>query len=121
VDREYPLSLDDPGYTASRVAMGQTRRFAERMNLARMTPGNELASLGYCLANPGVEYLVYWPAGGEDLSVELKAGTYRYEWFDPEKNNTKEKGTMTSSGGAQRFKAPFVGDVVLYLKARRED
>ena len=34
LDRDYPLTTDDPGYIASRRAMGQTRRMAERMNLA---------------------------------------------------------------------------------------
>ncbi|HLB48771.1 MAG TPA: DUF6298 domain-containing protein, partial [Anaerolineales bacterium] len=75
-----PLTRDDPGYIASREAMGQTRRLAERMNLAAMTPQSELASTTYCLANVGVEYLIYQPKVGEAFSVELKAGKYRYEW-----------------------------------------
>ena len=43
------------------------------MNLAEMVPHGELASTDYCLANPGQEYLVYLPEGGEvtvDLSGE---------------------------------------------------
>jgi len=39
--------------------MGDTRRYAEKMNLAAMTPHPELVSTRYCLANPGEEYLVY--------------------------------------------------------------
>jgi hypothetical protein len=58
---DLPLSPNDPGYVASRKAMGDTRRFAERMNLATMIPQPALASTHYCLANPGKEYLVYVP------------------------------------------------------------
>ena len=68
---DLPLTPDDPGYVASRRAMGQTRRLVERMNLAAMTPHPELASTRYCLANPGKEYLVYQPKDGEGFSVEV--------------------------------------------------
>ena len=44
-----------------RRAMGHTLAYANRMNLATMTPRDNLASSGYCLANPGEEYLIYLP------------------------------------------------------------
>ena len=65
VARDHPLTPDDPGYVAARAAMGQTRRYAERMDLAAMAPSKDVASTGYCLAAPGKEYLVYLPAGGD--------------------------------------------------------
>jgi hypothetical protein len=99
-------------------ALGQTRRFAGRINLAAMTPQNKLASTAYCLANPGAEYLIYQPKSGEAFSVELKAGTYGYEWFNPAKGETANEGRIESRGKAQEFKAPFDGDAVLYLKAQ---
>jgi hypothetical protein len=99
-------------------ALGHTRRFAERMNLIKMTPQNKLASTGYCLANPGEEYLIYQPKAGEAFSVELNAGKYRYEWFDPAKGAAAGEGRVESEGKAQEFKAPFAGDAVLYLKAQ---
>jgi len=99
-------------------ALGYTRRFAERMNLVKMTPQNKLASTAYCLANPGEEYLIYQPKAGEAFSVELKASKYRYEWFDPAKGEAAGEGRADSDGKAQEFKAPFAGDAVLYLKAR---
>lgn len=114
--KDLPFMPDDPGYVASRAAMGQTRRFAERMDLAAMTPRGELASSGYCLANPGTEYLVYQPKAGEGFSVELRTGTYRYEWFDSAKGENAGSGSVKTAGGAQQFKAPFQGDAVLYLK-----
>jgi Family of unknown function (DUF6298)/FG-GAP-like repeat len=96
--------------------LGYTLRFAERMNLAAMKPRPELASTEYCLANAGVEYLVYQPKPGEGFSVELKAGTYHYEWFDPTKGAITDAGRLESADGRQPFKAPFEGDAVLYLQ-----
>jgi len=49
--------------------------------------------------------------------VELKAGTYRYEWFDAAKSATAGTGRIELSGKEQQFKAPFDGDAVLCLKA----
>jgi len=73
-DREWSREID-----AARRAMGITRRCAERMNLAASTPRPELASTGYCLANPGKEYLIYLPDGGEPFTVPLVDGdTFRY-------------------------------------------
>ncbi|MBM4083536.1 MAG: hypothetical protein FJ272_02005 [Planctomycetes bacterium] len=49
-----------------------------------MTPRNDLASTQYCLADPGKEYLVYLPEGGE-VTVDLTAAsrTLAVEWFNP--------------------------------------
>ena len=107
----------DPYWDTLRDAMGDTRRFAERINLIAMTPRPELASTGYCLVNPGVEYLIYQPKPVEAFTVELKAATYRYEWFDAVRRLKVDGDRLKSFGSAQSFKAPFDGDAVLYLKA----
>jgi Putative collagen-binding domain of a collagenase len=112
---DHPVSADDPGYVASRTAMGQTRRFAERMKLAAMVPRNELASTQYCLANAGVEYLVYLPKGGA-VSVDLSnaEGDFAVEWHNAATGKGSKAGTIR--GGARReLQAPFDGDAVLYL------
>jgi hypothetical protein len=70
--------VSDATLEKTRRAMGQTRKLAERINLAAMEPRPDLASTGYCLAHAGVAYLVYQPDPGESFSVEVKAGTYRY-------------------------------------------
>lgn len=112
------FSISEAEMERARKAMGDTRQFAERMNLAAMLPHNELSSTRYCLANPGTEYLVYQPKASEGFSVELKTGTYHYEWFDPTKGVNADNGSVKTLGGAQQFKAPFAGDAVLYLKAQ---
>ncbi len=101
----------------ARQAMGDTRRFAERVNLVAMTPCNGLSSTRCCLAAPGKEYLVYQPKAGGAFTIELSAGKYRYEWFDPAQGKTAGTGQLEASAGAQQFNPPFDGDAVLYLKA----
>jgi hypothetical protein len=97
-----------------RAAMGYTRRYSEKMNLAAMTPREDLTSTGYALANPGSEYLIYAPEGGS-FSVALSPGTYSYEWFDPRSGSVAFAGSTDAAGGCQWFTAPFSGDAVLYL------
>lgn len=113
---ELPQLLDKLPYLKSaRKAMGHTRMIANRVHLAQMAPHNELASSAYCLAQPGVEYLIYNPEAGE-ITVDLSQsrGTFAIDWIHP------ADGTLTSggviSGGARRtFTAPFRGDAVLYI------
>ena len=69
------------GWIAARSAMGHTRSYADRVNLASMTPQNGLSSTGYCLANPGSELIAYQP-GNAAFNVYLNAGTYSVEWFN---------------------------------------
>jgi len=85
---------------------------------AALKPRPELASTAYCLANIGVEYLVYQLKSGEGFSVELKAGAYRYEWFNPTTGTTADTGRVEAAESRQQFKAPFEGDAVLHLKAQ---
>ena len=58
--------IEDPKREPVRRAMGQTLTVAKRINLVKMFPRKDLASSGYCLANPGVEYLVYLPSNQQD-------------------------------------------------------
>ena len=100
---------------AMRKNMGYTLAYARRMNLATITPRSDLASSKYCLANPGTEYLVYQPKTGAGFSVELTAGTYRYQWFNPARGTPMGEGRVEAPGGGQQFKAPFASPSVLYL------
>jgi hypothetical protein len=95
--------------------LGNTRRYAEKMNLVAMTPAIDLASTKYCLANPGSEYLVYLPDGGAvTLDLAKAKETFAVEWHNPATG--KDTKADAVAGGARReFKAPFDGDAVLYL------
>lgn len=101
-----------------RRAMGVTRRLAERMDLAAMTPRNELASSKYCLAAPGKEYVVYLPQGGE-VTVDLSSvkGDFAAEWIDPVTGAASR--AEDAAGGTKRsWKPPVAGEAVFHLKAK---
>jgi len=100
---------------AMRKHMGYTLTYAQRINLAAMTPQNSLASTSYCLADAGTELLVYQPGSGA-FSVTLGAGTYSVEWFDPATGTSSSGGTVSVSAGTHVFTPPFAGEAVLYLK-----
>jgi hypothetical protein len=102
---------------AIRKNLGYTRRFAERVNLGAMKPRPDLVSSGYCLANPGAEYLVYQAKSDDPYSVELRAGTFHYEWFNPATGLGAGNGRFEAREGKREFKAPVEGESVLYLKA----
>ncbi|MBM4155257.1 MAG: hypothetical protein FJ221_09555 [Lentisphaerae bacterium] len=110
---------EDRGWNPLRAAMGHARRLAERVNLAALEPRDGLASTGYCLADPGNEYLVYQPEKGRGFTVELKAGDYRWEWIDPATGAPAGDGRLETPGGTQEFKAPFPGDAVLHVRKAR--
>jgi Family of unknown function (DUF6298) len=112
-------------FEPARYAMGDTLRFAERMNLIQMQPRADLSSTGYALADPGEEYLVLQPGGAADpFTVTLAAGTYTVEWFGVDSRRTVEAGEVTVERDENLgFTAPLAESepAVLYLRrpARR--
>jgi hypothetical protein len=109
---------DYPDRQPVRDAMGQTARFAARMELASMAPRNDLVSTRYCLADPGREYLIYFPEGGS-ATVDLTGveGDFSMEWFIPSQDRTLPAGSVLKGGDYRVATAPFTGDAVLYMKA----
>jgi hypothetical protein len=99
-----------------RKAIGNTRTYANRMNLAATSPHNELASTKYCLASPGEEYLVYLPEGDEVI-VDLSGapGEFVAEWMHPVEGVITPGGRV-KGGEKPNFAAPFEGPAVLYLR-----
>jgi hypothetical protein len=112
----------DSKWEPIRRSLGYTSTYALKMNLTAMRPRNNLTSTKYCLANPGAEYLVYNPAEDNPaITVKLKAGTYKYEWFNPDTGKVVSEGTVKTADGDNKLEAPFKGDAVLYLKAERKN
>ena len=108
----------DEQWEPIRRALGYTRWFVDRRNLAAMTPADNLASTKYCLANPGKEYLVYLPDGGS-VEVDLSAaeGKLLLFWIDAQECQCRASDTV--EGGARReLKAPFSGRAVLYVRTK---
>jgi hypothetical protein len=100
-----------------RNSMGYTLQYSQLVNLSSMVPNSQLCSSGYCLVNPGVEYLVYLPSGGS-VRVDLSAanGSFVATWFSPITGRTTSGGTVTG-GIPILFTSPISGDAVLYLQA----
>jgi hypothetical protein len=105
----------DAGFIAAREAMGDTRRYADKIGLSAMLPRGDLTSTGYALANPGSEYLIYQPASGP-LTVHLTVGAYDYEWFNPSSGKIYSTGAVTVADDERSFTPPFAGGAMLYLK-----
>jgi len=103
----------------ARRAMCNTWTYANKVGLAAMTPREDLASSRYCLANQGDEYLVYQPVPGAAFTVDLPAGTYDYEWFDPVSGTVNAESSFVAAGGMRSFTAPFNRDAVLYIRRQR--
>lgn len=119
--------IEDPKWDSVRKAMGRTLTLANRIDLARMFPRTDLVSTGYCLANPGVEYLVYLPSNGAgnfpsplNLSVEVdlseSSDLLRVTWFNPSTGQFRS-GPNIRGRGVRNFTAPFTGPAVLHLTA----
>ena len=99
-----------------RMAMGNTRACALRVNLMAMKPRNELASSEFCLANPPWEYLVYLPEGDEvALDLSSAKGELTVEWMHPVEGSIV-RGGMVSGGAWRTFVGPFSGAAVLYVR-----
>jgi hypothetical protein len=108
---------DYPDWEPTRRAMGDTRRYAQRLNLVRMAPHPEWSSSRYCLADPGEEYLVYLPEGGAvTLDLCQASGSFAVEWFLPQIARTLPGARPLQGGDYAVTTAPYTGDAVLYLQ-----
>ena len=99
-----------------RKSLGVTRRLAERVDLASMSPHDELASTGFCLAQPGTAYIAYVPVGTDSITIDLSgsANPFQVEWIDAVEGTTTPAESV--QGGAKRtWKPPRPGAVVLRL------
>ena len=107
-------------FEPARYAMGDTLRFAQKMNLIKMAPCSDLSSTGYVLANPGAEYLVLQPnETSAEFTVTLVPGTYAVEWYNVNSRETQRDDQVTvESDASSVFTAPFAetGPAVLYLR-----
>jgi hypothetical protein len=113
----------------ARQAMGHTRLYANKFDLAATVPRPELATTGFCLVQSGQKYLVYLPPGQETvdssshgsnpvvtMNLSDSSGVLAVEWFNPRTGETIQGKTILG-GGSRTLVAPFEGDAVLYLHA----
>jgi hypothetical protein len=99
---------------------GHLARFFNRagVNFPAMRPDGGLASTGVCLAQAGVEYVVY-ASPTRFFTVDLAAAkgtTLGVRWYDPRTAEFYDGGRILGGNPAQPFLPPFQGDLVLHLK-----
>ena len=111
----------DPRFEALRQDMGHALRLSRRMNLNRCRPLGDLASTGYCLADPGTEYLVFQPGAKQPVTLKLEPGEYTTEWFDPRKGRTVSKKTISAVQRQREFPCPVNGAAILYVYRVKSD
>jgi hypothetical protein len=109
----------DPRWENFRDNLGYAVAYANKMDLAAMTPQGGLASTGWALANTaatGSEFLVYAPNGGS-FTVNLSNTTRALdvEWLNPSTGATTPAGTVNGGSSTQSFTPPFGGDAVLHI------
>ena len=110
---------DYPDFEPLRRTMGDTLRLADRVDMARSVPRGSLSSTGYCLADPGVSYIVYAPTGGR-VTLDLREAvgkTFSVEWFVPILSRTFPTQIVAKGGDYFVTDTPFSGDAVLFLRA----
>lgn len=101
--------------------LGHAARFFNQSGVAfwQMAPHGELASSGICLAQPGVEYVVYAPKGGA-LTVDLSAAkdkTFTTRWYNPRTGQFHSAAEIVGGDAARKVVPPFAGDTVLHLQS----
>jgi hypothetical protein len=112
-----PQLITNPSITAE---FRRSNRTCSGVRLSRMIDlaksRNDLVSTGYCLAEPGVSYIVFAPEGGK-ISLDLSAasGEFTAEWIDPVAGTRSPAGPV--GGGARHsFSASSDAAAVLFLK-----
>ncbi len=102
----------DPKFEPIRRSMGYALKFAQRMDLNKCEPAAE----GYCLSNPGIQYLVYQPMAGNPVKLKLTPIEYSFEWFDPGSGKTITTGIIRGDENKETtIPNPVKADAVLYV------
>jgi hypothetical protein len=100
--------------------VGHCSHFFNRsgVNFSNMSPARNLSSTDICMANPGVEYLIYAPSGGS-FKVDLSAatGTLPALLFNPRTGEALSAGSVRG-GGIQTITSPDTKDWVLHIGER---
>jgi hypothetical protein len=90
------------------------REIGNAMEFVRTKPRNDLlsdrsANEAYCLAEPGRQYALYFPDGGEvKLDVSATPGSLEVRWLDINRSRWQEPQTVPG-GGTLELEAPAKG------------
>lgn len=89
--------------------------FMETIPFYKMKPSQSLVTNGFCLAEPGRQYLIYLPARGS-VSIDVQEGkTYNVKWINAQNPLRDQRSVGTTTTG-QRLTSPTDGnDWLVYL------
>lgn len=105
-------------WEALRANLGFARRITERFDLAAMQPMGELASTGFCLAQPNQSYIVYAPTGDQvKINLSQADGSFDVEWLAPATGKLTHV-APTSGGSTQTISTLPPEPVVLLLSKK---
>jgi hypothetical protein len=117
---EYGLGLSP----RAQVAIRSARMLADAMNVLVCEPSNELLSdrdenEAYCLAEPGEQYAVYFPDGGQvKLDASAARRSLQVRWLEIDRSVWHEPRTV-SGGGVLILKTPAKGHWVALIRASK--
>ena len=105
---------------SARPALGQTRKFFERIDMSTVTPRRDESSTEYALVSPGETYLIFQPDSGR-FTVDLGDTEPEFTgmWFDPI-GRTDYPGPGLTGGTQHTVEPPFEGPAVLHLTRARD-
>ncbi len=114
--------IEDPTPEArpvEQVELMQKWLRASKWDFVHAAPNRSLVTTGdgYCMAQPGVEYVAYFPKGG-DKGLSLEPGRYEARWWNPRTASWADKERFDHAGGARDFITPGEGDWVLQVRAQ---
>lgn len=106
---------EGPNWQRIRKSVGKAVEYANRLELANVTPRGDLASTGFCLAKPGQQYIVYQPGDGPVTVSGLHAGaSYAYEVFDAMQARVIDAGRIRAAQASESFEITGK-DTILYI------
>jgi hypothetical protein len=110
-------SSEGPQWRRVRHSVGKAVEYSSKLDLANITPREDLASTGFCLTKPGYQYVVYQPDDEPIIVSGLSEGTsYYYEVYSAEQSKVVSEGYIQASGSSELFRSMGKG-TVLYINS----
>jgi hypothetical protein len=94
--------------------------FFAQLSFWKMQPFAGVEGDAVALAEPGQNYVVYFPHGGQ-VTVDLSAarGSLTARWLNPRTGESIAVGGVRAGTARTPFTPPFDGDAVLHVKSTR--
>jgi len=112
---------EGPEWEYMRNNIKKTVEYARKLDLANVSPMENLASTGFCLAKPGYQYVVYEPEDTIFTVTGLRGDTvYYYEWYNTKQSKVVSSGHLRPSDQKETFAPPNKG-FALFLTSQLDD